>query len=195
MYLQINLLLKLIGPNESVIELNEPTGKYSLKIRPKTRLVKYIVRYSGLPIPKLTWRDTHGNEIPWVQTDEDAKNLPIFADKDGKWTKLNIRYPEISDSGYYTLSADNGRIQKEQKFELKIIGREKPTPSPLYPDTCKCNGLTEHLRVAEYKIKQLELQLEEAKTLNKAIRKEESKYRELYLNNCNNGGDITDNLV
>lgn len=203
-YLLITLLLKSIGLNESVIELNEPAGKYSLKIRPKTREVKWFVRYSGLPIPTLTWRDTHGNEIPWVNTDDEAKDLPIFAIKDEKRTILKIKYPQISDSGYYTLHADNGRIEKEQKFELKIIGRKRPTP---YPDTnantnptqeipcSNCNGVSERLRAAEYKIKQLELQLEEAKTLNKAIRKEESKYRELYLNNCNNGGDIAENLV
>lgn len=80
----------------------------------------FTAKYSGYPEPMLIWYDTYGNQIPWS-----AKNSVKFEailDHTTQQTALKINRPQIADSGYYTLWADNGHVQKEQKFQLLVKG-------------------------------------------------------------------------
>lgn len=78
------------------------------------------MKYAGHPFPSLVWRDLRGNEIPWSSIED--KNRKYEATKDNRSTTLKIRNPKITDSGFYTLYADNGQMQKEQKFRLLVKG-------------------------------------------------------------------------
>lgn len=80
----------------------------------------WLVKYAGHPTPTLVWRDVHGNEIPWSTTEDFSRKFDAFIDK--RSTTLRIHNPRITDSGYYTLYADNERVQKEQKFQLLVKG-------------------------------------------------------------------------
>lgn len=91
---------------------NSKTGKVSI--------ANWFVKFLGHPKPTLVWRDLHGNEIPWSTVEDHSRKFDAFIGKDS--TTLKIHHPKIGDSGYYTLSADNGRMQKEQKFQLLVKG-------------------------------------------------------------------------
>lgn len=118
----------LPGPQDYFIDLKEPTGKYSVTVesannsKNRGSIAKWYVRFSGHPKPTLVWRDLHGNEIPWSTVEDHSRKFDAFLTKDS--TTLNIYHPKIGDSGFYTLYADNGRIQKEEKFELLVKGIE-----------------------------------------------------------------------
>lgn len=81
---------------------------------------KWFVKYAGYPPPKLVWRDTRDIEIPWASYEDKTRRLEAIIDK--RSTILKIRHPQITDSGYYTLYADNGQMRKEQKFQLLVKG-------------------------------------------------------------------------
>lgn len=173
------------GARDSFIEIIEPAGKYSLKVTPKNREVKWIVEYRGYPTPKLMWYDNNGDEIPWSK----QKGCKYEAVLEKNRAILKIRDIRVSDTGYYTLHADNGQMQKEQKFQLTVISMVKKRPVPISStiDTqisaCKnCKDVISRLNIAENQIKMLRLQLKEAKELNDHIRNEQVKYRDLFTN-------------
>lgn len=86
----------------------------------RSSIAKWFVKYVGHPRPTLVWRDLHGNEIPWSSFEDQNRKFDAFIDKDS--TILNIYNPKIGDSGFYTLYADNGKIKKEEKFQLLVKG-------------------------------------------------------------------------
>lgn len=107
--------------------MKEPNERYTLIINStnkshsnRTHTANWYVKYAGHPAPTLVWRDMHGNEIPWSTTEDLNRKIDAFVDK--RSTTLKIHNPKIGDSGHYTLYADNGRIQKEQKFQLLVKG-------------------------------------------------------------------------
>lgn len=109
--------------------MKEPAEKYILTVESannknihneRSSVAKWFVKYAGHPKPTLVWRDLHGNEIPWSTFEDHNRKFDAFIDKDS--TTLKIHHPKIGDSGAYILYADNGRIQKEQKFELFVKG-------------------------------------------------------------------------
>lgn len=121
------------GPQDYFIELKEPSNKLTVVLNstssfdpndPKARggsnVAKWIIKYLGHPAPTVVWRDLHGNDIPWSTTEDKTHKLVAIIDKIS--TTLKINSPKIGDSGYYTLFADNGRVQKEQKFQLLVRG-------------------------------------------------------------------------
>ncbi|XP_055298876.1 vascular endothelial growth factor receptor 1-like isoform X18 [Sitodiplosis mosellana] len=115
-------VIKILDPDESFIDINEPTGKYKAEVASTKKEVQWIAKYAGHPIPEIVWRDTRGNEIPWSLSED--KNRKYEAIKDGKSTTLKIRQPKIGDSGFYILRGDNGQKQEERKFQLLV--KEKP---------------------------------------------------------------------
>lgn len=72
------------------------------------------IAFIGYPTPKINWLDNHGNYIKRY-----SKFDSFHLDR---WAELTISYPGINDSGNYTFHADNGRMQREHKFELLIEG-------------------------------------------------------------------------
>lgn len=184
-YVNLHFLF-IPGAQEPFIEITEPAGKYSLKVTTKIREVKWVVEYRGYPAPKLIWYDIHGDEIPWSSVEQ--KSCKYEAIQDKHRVTLKIRDVRVSDSGYYTLHADNGQMQKEQKFQLTVISMSKKRPIQLANTTnvssaCKsCKDLVTRLEIAEKQIRMLRLQLKEAKELNIRTRNEHSKYRDLYTN-------------
>lgn len=86
--------------------------------------VRWYLRYASYPpIESLLWRDVRGNEIPWI-TDTDRnpqRKLEARIEEDRK-IKLIIRNININDSGYYKLYANNGKMEKELKMELRVKG-------------------------------------------------------------------------
>lgn len=146
--------------------------------------MKWVVEYRGYPAPKLVWYDIHGDEIPWSTIEQ--KSCKYEAIQDKRRVTLKIRDVRVSDSGYYTLHADNGQMQKEQKFQLTVISMSKKKPvlnTPSVSSACKsCKDLVTRLDLAEKQIKMLRLQLKEAKELNIRTRNEQVKYRDLYTN-------------
>lgn len=84
-----------------------------------------LVWYSGYPTPTLVWYDNHGAEIPWTKTKDTNRSHKFEASQDKRSTTLKIKNLQINDSGYYILYANNGRMQKEQKFQLLVKGRNK----------------------------------------------------------------------
>lgn len=117
---------KILGPHDYFIEMKEPTGKYTLTVESANNnnnrgsIAKWYVKFLGHPKPTLVWRDLHGNEIPWSTVEDHTRKFDAFIAKDS--TTLKIHHPKIGDSGFYTLYADNGRIQKEEKFQLLVKG-------------------------------------------------------------------------
>lgn len=111
------------GANESFINITEPSGKYNSELSANQKEAKWYVKYSGHPTPTLMWRDVQGREIPWSNDDGSNPNRKYEATQDKRSTTLKIRNPQIGDSGYYTLYASNGQIQKEQKFQLLVKGK------------------------------------------------------------------------
>lgn len=84
------------------------------------REVKWHIKYAGHPMPTLVWLDPRGNEIPWSSTSD--RNRKLEATMDKRTTTLKIRNPVIGDSGPYTLRANNGKMKKEQRFQLLVKG-------------------------------------------------------------------------
>lgn len=105
---------------ESFINITEPSQKYSLEISSSKNEAKWYVKYVGYPTPTIIWRDPHNNEIPWREIE--SKDQKLEAMHDATSTTLKIRNPRISDSGSYTLYAHNGKMEKEQKFNLYVKG-------------------------------------------------------------------------
>lgn len=116
-------VIKILGANESFINITEPTGKYKRELSANQREVRWFVKYSGHPVPNLIWRDVQGNAISWSMPGEKSNSNSKFeATQDKRSTTLKIRNPQITDSGNYTLHADNGHIQKQQNFQLLVKG-------------------------------------------------------------------------
>lgn len=90
----------------------------------KQSSVKWYLRYASYPpIESLLWRDVRGNEIPWI-TDTDMnpqRKLEARIEEDRKII-LSIRNININDSGFYRLYANNGKMEKELKMELRVKG-------------------------------------------------------------------------
>lgn len=84
---------------------------------------KWHVKYSGNPHPNVVWKDSHGNEIPWTQTIDENGKFDVM--HDNRTTTLRIRNLRISDSGNYTLNADNGLQKNIKAFELLVYGEKK----------------------------------------------------------------------
>lgn len=55
-----------------------------------------------------------------MKNDKNRKIKATF--KHNQHTLLQINNPQLSDAGNYTLYADNGRMKKEQTFELLVRG-------------------------------------------------------------------------
>ncbi|XP_031631901.1 vascular endothelial growth factor receptor 1-like isoform X3 [Contarinia nasturtii] len=115
-------IIKILGANESFINISEPSGRYKFEVSANQSELKWYVKYYGHPVPEIVWRDIRGNEISWSQSED--RNRKFEATKDEKATTLKIRKPRLGDSGFYVLHADNGRMIKEQKFQLLV--KEKP---------------------------------------------------------------------
>lgn len=111
------------GATESFINITEPSGKYKTELAANKKEVKWFVKFSGHPVPTLVWRDIHGHPIAWsTVNDRNNPESKYEAIQDTRSTTLKIRYPKINDSGNYTLYANNGKMQKEQKFQLLVKG-------------------------------------------------------------------------
>lgn len=121
-------VLKILGPHEYFLDLKEPNDRYTLIVNSSLHTAhtranvsaNWLVKYAGYPTPTLVWHDVHGNEIPWSSDEDTSRKFNAFLEK--RSTILKIHSPRITDSGYYTLSADNERLQKEQKFQLLVKG-------------------------------------------------------------------------
>lgn len=81
---------------------------------------KWYVKVTGHPKPHFVWRDNRNIEIPWSQIEDKRRKLDAI--HDDRSTTLKIRNPSISDSGYYTLIADNTQRKEEKKFQLLVKG-------------------------------------------------------------------------
>lgn len=193
-------IVDILGAQESFIDIIESNGKYNLRVTPKIREVKWVVDVRGHPDPKLVWRDREGDEIPW--TTGNHKGCKYEAIQNKQSVTLKIKDIRTTDTGDYTLYADNGRVQKQQKFHLDVINvlRRKPKPISGTNNIAKhsaqsqfqCTNCTEmlaRLHAAEQQVKLLNRQLQEAKALNARTQNEQLKYRDLYLNNCNQDRD------
>lgn len=141
----------------------------------------------------MIWRDHEGDEIPW--TTGNHKGCKYEAIQNKQSVTLKIKDVRTTDTGDYTLYADNGRVQKEQKFHLDVItiARRKPRPSTQL-QCSNCSDTLTRLHAAEQQIKRLNQQLQEANALNIRTQHEQQKYRDLYLNNCHQDRD-SDNRV
>lgn len=182
---------RISGAQESFIDIVELNGKYNLRVTPKIREVKWVVEVRGHPEPKLVWRDREGDEIPW--TTGNHKGCKYEAIRNRENVILKIKDVRITDTGDYTLHADNGRVVKEQKFHLDVvnISRRKPNIAKHNSQAhcSNCSDMLARLHAAEQQIKVLNHQLQEANALNARIQNEQRKYRDLYLNNCHQDSD------
>lgn len=139
----------------------------------------------------MIWRDREGDEIPWSIGNH--KGCKYEAIQNEQSVTLKIKDVRITDTGDYTLYADNGHIQKEQKFHLDVINISRRKPKPITgSNVVKCSNCPDmlaRLHEAEQQIKLLNQQLQEAKALNLRTQNEQLKYRDLYLNNCHQDRD------
>lgn len=94
----------------------------SLTLNPNRKQATFNAKYSGLPNPTIFWRDIEGNRIPWSIRENKSTKYEARQYEKKSSTILKIRNPKTTDSGFYTLCADNGQIQKEQKFKLLVKG-------------------------------------------------------------------------
>lgn len=86
-------------------------------------VAKWTVKYNSYPILKtLVWRDTRGNDIRWSNEPDRESHIEAINYIDRKQASIVISKLTMSDSGFYTLFADNGKINKTQKFELRVEG-------------------------------------------------------------------------
>lgn len=106
---------------EPSIQFVELSGSYSLvlQIDEAAKWVVDIQSFPPGPIFNAWWTDNHGVRIPWSYQEDHEKVATLF---DNKTTTLTISYPRIADLGNYTLFVDNGRVQKQQTFQLLIKG-------------------------------------------------------------------------
>lgn len=162
-----------------------------MRVTPKIREVKWVVEVRGHPEPKFVWRDREGDEIPWSTGNHKGCKYEAIQNKQS--VTLKIKDIRITDTGDYTLYADNGRVQKEQKFHLDVINisRRKPyiAKHTSQSQCSNCGDVHARLHAAEQQIKSLNHQLQEAKALNVRTQNEQLKYRDLYLNNCQQDRD------
>lgn len=182
-------LFTISGTQESFIDIIEPNGKYNMRVTPKIHEVKWVVDVRGSPAPTLIWRDREGDDIPWSNGNQKGCKYEAIANKQS--VTLKIKDIRTTDTGDYTLYADNGRVQKQQKFHLDVlnISRKKPKPT----NSCaNCAPLLARLHAAEQQVNLLKRQLQQTKALNDRLQSEQIKYRDLYLNHCNHDRD---NLV
>lgn len=114
-------LLFLIDANETFINIYETSEERNFTKILNSNLTEasFSLEYLGYPVPTLLWRDIYGNEIP---RQNDGKHRFLAYGKQNGLTTVKIKHPRVSDSGNYTLHAKNGRMEKEQKFELYVKG-------------------------------------------------------------------------
>lgn len=86
--------------------------------------MKWYLRYASYPpIEQLVWRDVRGNEIPWItDTDRNPQRKLEARIEEERKIILIIRNININDSGFYKLYANNGKMEKELKMELRVKG-------------------------------------------------------------------------
>lgn len=189
--IQINQSISLVfilGAQQSFIDIIEPNGKYNMRVTPKIREVKWVVDVRGSPAPKFVWRDRDGDEIPWSNGNHKGCKYEAIENKHS--VTLKIKDVRTTDTGDYILYADNGRIQKKQKFHLDVINISRKRPKSQSQNSCtNCHEILAQLHAAEQQVKSLNRQLQETKALNSRLQNEQIKYRDLYLNNCNQDRD------
>lgn len=114
------IAITILGENESVIEIAEPTNRYVVEINSRNRDVKFSAKVTGHPTPQSKWYDNRGVEIPFSPvSDKKSKHEVQFMDYS---TILIIRNPDLGDFGNYTVKATNGMIEKEKQFKLIVKG-------------------------------------------------------------------------
>lgn len=86
----------------------------------KDHYVEWSAEYFGNPQPAIVWTDNLGKMIEWSQTKGEMDK--IYAVNANRLTKLRIHNLSISDSGTYTLHADNGKTKEEKEIELVVYG-------------------------------------------------------------------------
>lgn len=117
------MAITILGENESVIEIAEPTNRYVVEISSRNRDVKFSAKVTGHPKPESKWYDNRGIEIPYSPvSDKKSKHEIQFVDYS---TILIIRNPDLGDFGNYTVKASNGMIEKEKQFRLIVKGTQR----------------------------------------------------------------------
>lgn len=122
----INIAFFFSGARDSFLNIIAP-NVVELEDYPKRTHI--VAKYSGYPMPNVTWRDTHGKDILM-----DGKK-PYFAviDDQNRFTRISF---DDSDGmsvefGNYSLYAFNSRMQKEELI-LLTYSPKKPTISISY---------------------------------------------------------------
>lgn len=114
------IAIKILGADESVIDIAEPTNRYVVEINSRNRDVRFSAKVTGHPKPLSKWYNNLGIEIPYsVVRDNKSKYEIQFMDYS---TILIIRKPDLDDFGNYTVKASNGVIEKEKQFKLIVKG-------------------------------------------------------------------------
>lgn len=106
-----------IGENSTFINITTNKSKIQSILSEE---VNWHATCVGNPVPKVIWRDNHGNDIPMSSTEN--RTTKFEATQRGSMISLKIRRPTIADVGYYILWADNGKMTKTEQFELIIKG-------------------------------------------------------------------------
>lgn len=111
--------IKVIGRDESVIDIWEPTGRYEAIVSSKKPSIKWNVKVNGKPKPTSYWLNNKNEEIRPSHGSESNKYTVKTTDTE---SALTIRNPNLGDAGEYTLFAENGKSSSKKKFTLRVRG-------------------------------------------------------------------------
>lgn len=113
----------LPDPEETFINITEPSGKYDFEVSSQQNQVQWYLKYASYPaVETIEFRDRSKEVVPWMSGFDMDPKRKIEAKRENRRIMVVIRNISIADSGTYTLYAFNGRMEKERRIELKVKG-------------------------------------------------------------------------
>lgn len=110
-------------PDDTFINITEPSGKYDFEVSSQQNQVQWYLKYASYPsIETLEFRDKNKEVVPWMSGFDTDTRKKIEAKRESRRITVLIRNISIADSGTYTLYANNGKMDRERRIELKVKG-------------------------------------------------------------------------
>ncbi|CAD7078795.1 unnamed protein product [Hermetia illucens] len=143
-----SMYVRILDPQESYINMSEPSNHYTIETARRKRRTKMLVKYKAYPIPKFTWYNNEGVEInpkgPAKDEAGDKYKITMTADS----ILLEIHNIELKDTGKYVLKAYNDHVVKQVEFQLYIRDQPAVQMEKVYYVqvgekanlTCRCAG-------------------------------------------------------
>ncbi|XP_050741595.1 platelet-derived growth factor receptor alpha isoform X3 [Drosophila biarmipes] len=108
----VSYLIRVIGPNESYLNVYEPSGHYNVQ-EMANRTIQMRANFEGYPTPSFAWFKPDGTEVRQAE-----HNFKIFSEELG--TMLQVLNAQLQDSGTYILRGSNAFQTVVREYNVSV---------------------------------------------------------------------------